>query len=195
MIHKRPHISIFNWFPLLVSTWYTHKSWFTDEYTDCRGLISLNMMKHVDWILIFICSFMNMFLLSDSLHLSLCCGCSDNNPITVYHTHTHTRSPRYSGQWITGGWSRSRWRLVLPCDSPHTSSLLSRKLNWKFGPWKSAAPIYPQTRANDLSFLSGVQAAALAVAPPLHQRAGRPRPPLLSVFMLTLIYCKKKKKK
>ena len=100
---------------------------------------------------------------------------------TLSLTHTHTRSQRYSSQWITGGWSGSRWRAVLPCDSPHTSTLLSRKLKWKCGPWKSVAPIYPWTRANDLSFLSGAQAAALALT--LHTAPeGRAASPAYTVF-------------
>lgn len=109
-------------------------------------------------------------------------------PLYIRRTHTHTRSQRYSSQWIRGGWRRSGWRLVLPCDSPHTSTLLSRKLNWKCGPWKSVAPIYAWTRANDLSFLSGVQAAALALTPTLQQSTGQSSPPLLDVFMFHVCF-------
>lgn len=102
---------------------------------------------------------------------------------TLSHTDADTRSQRYSSQWITGGCSRPRLRAVLPCDSPHTSTLLSRKLKWKCRPWKSVAPIYLWTRANDLSFLSGAQAAALPLTLTLHQRAGRPHQPrLYSMF-------------
>lgn len=109
------------------------------------------------------------------------------------HTHTHkdTGSQTYSNQWITGGWSRPRWRLVLPCDSPHTSTLLSRKLKWKCGPWKSVAPIYPWTRANDLSFLSGAQAAAaLSLTLSLHRSAGAAASPSSAVWThVSCMFC------
>lgn len=127
---------------------------------------SAHIIKHA--ALWFHFSFIITLQSGDCLHLSLCFGFSDNELVlsldkTLAHTvrtHEDTRSQTHSNQWITAG---SRWRLVLPCDSPHTSTLLSRKLKWKCGPWKSVASIYPWTKANDLSFLSGTQAAALAL--------------------------------
>lgn len=100
----------------------------------------------------------------------------------IKHSHTQRETQGHRGtlaSTLTGGWSRPRWSAVLPCDSPHTSTLLSRKLKWKCGPWESVAPIYPWTRANDLSFLSGAQADALALTLTMHQRAGQPHHPCL----------------
>lgn len=94
--------------------------------------------------------------------------------------HIYTQGHRGTPTWEKRGAAAGpRLSAVLPCDSSHTSTPLSRKLKWKCGPWKTVAPIYLQTKANGLSFLSGAQAAALALTLQLLWNARWPHQPWL----------------